>query len=48
MASLADQIARLGDAKSPEAKGERLLLRGDPGPDPLGALTALLERLMPT
>nr|WP_235536164.1 helicase-related protein [Sphingomonas sp. Root50] len=30
-----------------EAKGQRLLLRGDPGPDPLAAVTALLERLLP-
>jgi transcription-repair coupling factor (superfamily II helicase) len=31
-----------------EAKGERLLLRGDPGPDPLSAVTALLETLLPS
>lgn len=37
-----------GDAKGLETKGARLLLRGDPGPDPLGTLTALLERVMPT
>lgn len=36
-----------GDAGDLEAKGERLLLRGDPGEDPLAKVTALLERLMP-
>ncbi|RVT90382.1 helicase-related protein [Sphingomonas crocodyli] len=37
-----DFIATLAEL---EAKGDRLLLRGDPGPDPLAAVAALLERV---
>jgi transcription-repair coupling factor (superfamily II helicase) len=31
-----------------EVKGERLLARGDPGPDPLAKLASLLENVMPS
>ncbi|TZG26540.1 DEAD/DEAH box helicase [Sphingomonas montanisoli] len=34
-----------GNTSDLEAKGDRLLLRGDPGPDPLAAVAALLERV---